>query len=443
MKVATVAHRGLLVAVFLAAACPSHAQSVVTLEEACASADGAHEKIRAAQAAEEAAAVAPWRAVSVMGPSIVDSPAFLQNKEEIAFPTSAPVQGFNPVVIADHALRNTLSIVQPLYTHQFWALRDLGKAEVQRTAEATRAARLDVRLAVTAAYYDVLRAQILGQVAGEAERLAEAEFHNAKTRLELGSALKVDVVRADTEIARARQRVAEASGAIDAARVSLARLANLPTPFTVAEPPRRVLKERAVDGLLDIARTKSPDLQQARAALKASDAEERRRVAALYPTVGLRWNYFQTDHETFAERNNFWTLQIGIEVPLVDAGGARYLDIAEQRAKVRSTTATVAGFERDLMVDVEKAFVTVRTLAAQEEAANKEADLADETYHLLSEQYRAGASTSLDVLSALNARTAAQSNRAGVHYGYAVALAQLDRLTGRADDATNSAGGGR
>ena len=60
------------------------------------------------------------------------------------------------------------------------------------------------------------------------------------------------------------------SGAIDAARVSLARLANLPTPFTVAEPPRRVLKERAVDGLLDIARTKSPDLQQARAALKAA-----------------------------------------------------------------------------------------------------------------------------------------------------------------------------
>lgn len=441
--VATIFWHALLAIAFLAAACPAHAQSVVTLEDACASADRAHEKIRSAQAEEEAASIAPWRAVSAMAPSIVDSASFVQNKDQLSFPATEPIQGFNPVVIAGQALHNTLAITQPLYTHQFWALRDLGKAEVQRTAEATRAAHLDVRLAVTAAYYDVLLAQVLSQVAAEAERLAAAESSNAKTRLELGSGLKVDVVRAEAEIARARQRVVETNGAIDAARVSLARLADLPRSFAVVEPPQRTRQEHGVDGLLDTARKRNPDLQQARAALKASNAEKRRRVAALYPTVGLRWNYFQTDQETFAERNEFWNLQIGIEVPLFEAGGARYLDVAEQRAKVRSTTATVAGFERDLMVSVEKAFITVRTLVAQEEAAIKEADLADETYRLLSEQYQAGASTSLDVLSALSRRTAAQSNRVGVYYGYAVALAQLDRLTGQSDDAVVSVGGSR
>lgn len=416
------------------------AQSVVTLDAACSSADRAHEKIRAAQADEDAAAVAPWRALSAMGPSVVDSAAFVDNKEEIAFPTSGPVQGFNPVVIADHALRNTLTVTQPLYTHQFWALRELGKAEVARTEEATRAARLDVRLAVTAAYYDLLRAQALRDVAGESQRLANAEMANAQTRLDLGSALKAEVVRAETEVARAGQRVSEATGAVETARVSLARLADLEEGFVVAEPPRRSLEGVTVEELRNLARANSPDLQQAKAAMKANDAEERRRVAALYPTVGLRWNYFQTDHETFAERNNFWSLQLGVEIPLIDLGGARYLDVAEQRAKVRSTAATVAGFERDLMVNVEKAFVMARTLSAQEQSATKEAELAGETYRLLSEQYRAGSSTSLDVLSALNVRAAAQSNRASLHYAFAVSLAQLDRLTGVTQPAAPASG---
>lgn len=443
MHVTSAVWRGLLGTVFLGAACTSHAQPLVTLEDACASADRAHEMIRAAQAQQEAAAIAPWRAVSAMAPSVVNTASFLRNKNGVVFPTEASVPGLNPVVVIEEALRNTLAVTQPLYTHQFWALRELGKAEVQRSAEATRAARQDVRLGVTAAYYDLLRAQVLGEVAREATRLAEAESRNAKARVELGSALRVDVVRAETEIARARQRVAEASGAIDAARVGLARLANLSGAFSVVEPPRRTFEERAIDGFLDAARTNSPDLQQAQAALKASNAEERRREAALYPFVGLRWIYHLTDEETFAEQSDFWSLQIAIEMPIIEAGGARYLDVAEQRAKVRSTTASVAGFERDLMVDVETAFVTVRTLVVQEEAAVKEADLADETYRLLSEQYRAGASTSLEVLTALTARTAAQSNRAGMHYGYAVALAQLDRLTGRMDVASSSPGGSR
>lgn len=430
------------VAVFASLVSPraTAAQTVVTLDEACSAADRAHEKIRAAQADEDAAAIAPWRALSAMGPSVVDSAVFVDNKEEIAFPTSEPVQGFNPVVVADHALRNTLTVTQPLYTHQFWALRELGKAEVARTEEATRAARLDVRLAVTAAYYDLLRAQALREVARESQRLANAELANAQTRLDLGSALRAEVVRAETEVARAGQRVTEATGAVETARVSLARLADLEAGFDVTEPPRRSLEGVTVDELRSLARANSPDLQQAKAAMRAADAEESRRVAAIYPTVGLRWHYFQTDQETFAERNNFWSLQLGIEVPLIESGGARYLDVAEQRAKVRSTVATVAGFERDLMVNVEKAFVMARTLLAQEQSATKEAELAGETYRLLSEQYRAGSSTSLDVLSALNVRAAAHSNRASLHYAFAVSLAQLDRLTGITPPAASADG---
>ena len=91
-------------------------------------------------------------------------------------------------------------------TFQFWALRDLGKAQVERAAGATRAARQDVRLAVTAAYYDVLRAQALSKVAAEAQRMARAESDRARARAELGSAMRVDVARAEAQVAEAAQQ---------------------------------------------------------------------------------------------------------------------------------------------------------------------------------------------------------------------------------------------
>ncbi len=420
----------------------SLADPVITLEEACASADRTHEKIAAAMANEDAAAVAPWRAVSAMAPSVVNSGSFVRNKEEIAFPSEFSVPGLNPVVVPEESFRDTLSVTQPLYTQQFWALRAMGKAEVERAREATRATRLDIRLAVSAAYYDLLRAEVIAQVAQDSARLATAEARHAKDRFELGSALKVDVVRAETTVARAQRMVTESDGAVQVAKVRLARLANLPMAFSVTEPPEAPHDTRALRELLDKAHKSSPDLQQVRAKVKQANAEEQRRLAALLPTLGVQWSYHLTDEDTFAERSNFWRLLVGVEIPLLEAGGSRYLDVAEQRAKSRSSEASLAGLERDLMVEVEQAFVAVQTLAVQENSARKEANLADESYRLLSEQYTAGVSTSLDVLTALTARAQAQSNRATIHYALAIANAQLARLTGELGSSASTAGEG-
>jgi protease secretion system outer membrane protein len=432
----------LLTVTLCSSAARSFADPVITLEEACASADQTHEKITAAIANEEAATVAPWRAVSIMAPSVVNSGSFLRNKEEIAFPTEFSVPGLNPVVVPEESFRDTITVTQPLYTQQFWALRAIGKAEVERASEATRATRLDIRLAVSTAYYELLRAEVMAQVAQDSARLAAAETRHARDRFELGSALRVDVVRAEAAVVRAQRLVAESNGAVQVARVRLARLANLPAAFSVTEPPQVTHDSRALRELLDKAHKSSPDLQQVRATVKQANAEQRRRLAALLPTLGVQWSYHLTDEETFAERSNFWRLLVGVEIPLLEAGGSRYLDLAEQRAKSRSSEASLAGLERDLMVEVEQAFVAVQTLAAQEDSVRKEADLADESYRLLSEQYTAGVSTSLDVLTALTARALAQSNRAAIHYALATANVQLARLTGELGSSTSTASEG-
>lgn len=407
------------------------AQPVVTLEEASARALASHEQLRAAAAERERAAVAPWRAYAAFGPSIREVGSYRRETEEITFPTGGlAIAGFNPVVLAQDVLRSALEVGQPLYTHQFWGLRDIGKAEVQRSDDAYRAAQQDILLAVAAAYYDTLRAQTLLDVARATQRLADTEIDHADARLQAGDALKSDVLRARSEHARADERVAESTGQLEVSRDRLRRLAGLDDAFQVVEPTPLRSAYPSAEPLVATAATRNPDLRQREAALEAARGEARRRVAALYPTLGVQFDYQNLNNESFADRNDFWTLMVRAQLPLVEAGGARWLDVREQHAVVSKLEAEVAGFRRDLAVDVRRAWVTAHTLETRRAAAEQTVAFASETYQMLSEQYSAGVATNLDVLSALTTLDDARSNVASLRYAHAVSLVQLERVTG-------------
>jgi outer membrane protein TolC len=221
-----------------------------------------------------------------------------------------------------------------------------------------------------------------------------------------------------------------AEGELDAATDRLRRLAGLQGDFTLVEPPARHVDLRSADPYVATAATHNPDLQQREQALAAARGEERRRVGALYPTLGVRFDYQSLNHESLADQNDFWTLILGAQLPLFESGGARWLDVAEQRAVVDRLEAEVAGFRRDLAVDVRHAWITVRTLEAKRTAAEKALGLATESYHMLSDQYAAGTVTNLDVLTALTTLDDARANLAAIRFAHAVACVQLDRVAG-------------
>ena len=423
-----------LAVVMFSSAAGSWAQTrMVTLDEATQSALASHEKIRAAEAEQRRAAVASGRAFAAIGPTIQEIGSYTREKEGISFtpvPGSETNSSFNPVILQREATRGVLSIGQPLYTHQFWALRSLGEHEAERAREGTRVAREDVVAAVIRAYYELLRAGALSAVADETARLADVEVSHADARVQAGDAVRSEMIRAQAEAARAAERVVESKGAIEIAAERLSRLTGIPRAFEVTEPPPRALDLSSVDPFVALARGRNPDLKQAEAAFESVHDEERRRWAALMPTLGFQFDYRLVNHEAFAERNNFWDVILAVQIPILDAGGARWLDWSEQRAQVSRAEAEVAGLRRDLELNVRQAFVNARTLAAQEEAAEKQTTFATETYRLLSEQYTAGVSTGLDVLDALNSRDSARANLTIVHYSRAVATAELERAAG-------------
>ena len=139
----------------------------LTLEEAIGAALDSHEAVRAASAEEQRAEVTGRRAYAIMGPTVVQDGSYTQEKEGINFPplAGAGPSNFNTVVLQHYASRGLFSVGQPLYTHQFWALRSLGKHEAERARQGSRVARENVTAAVIEAYYDLLRARALSTVA--------------------------------------------------------------------------------------------------------------------------------------------------------------------------------------------------------------------------------------------------------------------------------------
>jgi outer membrane protein len=231
-------------------------------------------------------------------------------------------------------------------------------------------------------------------------------------------------------VARAAQRVVESRGAIQIATDRLSRLTGIAGPFEVTEPPPRLLDASSVDPFVGLAREHNPELREATAAVQSARAEQDRLWAALLPTVGFQFDYRLVNNEAFAEKNNFWDVIFAVRVPLLEAGGKSLLDWSEQRARVARAEAELEGLGRDVELGVRQAFVNLNTFAAQEEAAQRQASLAAETYRLLSEQYASGVATGLDVLDALTARDSASANLTVVHYARALAAASLERAAG-------------
>jgi len=72
----------------------------------------------------------------------------------------------------------------------------------------------------------------------------------------------------------------------------------------------------------------------------------------------------------------------------------------------------------------------VRTLQQTLKALHAQVVAAEQGYHDLENQYRAGTATSVDVLTALNDLNNARKDLAVQTYGFQVALRNLEQVTG-------------
>ncbi len=328
------------------------------------------------------------------------------------------------------------------------AARALAKAAMHNH-EASQLATIHL---VRTAFYDVLMRAQLVDVAQEAVDINKEEVRRAKVQFDIGEAAKINVLRAEVQLANSTPELLAAKHNY---RLTKARLANIvafdldPSDFEVnslvidgsLESSRR-LTLPPLGRLITAAKINRPELRSAQSQKSAAKGEAWTAWNGVLPRVDLygAWDWRGADgninidvgQSRFVSNNKGWEIGAVASMPLFDFFG-NVKGIQAGKAKVRQAEIAQEDLNRQIDLEVRTSYSgyleTVESLHSQE----KNVERARESLRLSRESQSAGEATQLDVQQAQLDLTQARSLFATASRNLLIAESSLLSSIGLAD----------
>ncbi len=255
--------------------------------------------------------------------------------------------------------------------------------------------RSQVRLSVEQAFYGVLRAENLAEVAREGVALAERQLAVAQDRVAAGAAAPVDAIRAESQLSSARAQLLQVEGAVQLALLAFRQTlgVDLDTPIRPASQPVEV-EPIPIDLEADLA-----------FALE-------NRVEVLQALAGIE-----------AARTS---------VELTDNDYTPGLSHERARVGLRKAELALQQVRDGITLEIRQLYQTLLDAERQVEVLEQAVAAAEESLRITEAMYEAGVATDLELLSAQTAFIQAKTNlvnarfdhrEAQVRYAHAVARA--------------------
>lgn len=403
---------------------------VITLEQAFQMALDSNEEAKLADLKVKQNALLPWRAVSIVSPNVNASATRMYPKEELK--TGEP--GSETIIMADPTDQLGISLVQPLFNAQAYATYRGSKYLVNAAKDERVSALQNLLFRVADTYFNHLKVQRLVEVGRGNLRLAEEHFVTASNRYAAGEVAKTDVLRAEVMQSRAQRELESALNSLQLSRTALSLLIGITNrPFEVKEPSdiQQVSFDRkeALDELVRTAWDTRSDLSQLTNQLRVAQWNLKRTRYSLLPTLDVAVEQQWVRPESSSQPSDFWTATIRANLPLFE-GGSRKLDIKEARYGLEQAELGYSQLRKAIQLQVTDAWLQSKTAKVNLQAVEKELELAQENYDVMSKRYQAGQATNLDMIDAMNQLALAKISVANQLYDYQVAVLRLLRQIG-------------
>ena len=434
-QAATVA-AGLVTVLALAA----EAGQAESLQDAWNAALSANQGLQAAQSGSAAAQrnLASTRAERVPTLTTLNAYTWLNNtptfKSTLPIPGSpAPLNVSWPFLNREFFFSSTLMNV-PLYTGgRILASIDAGAAQAGAARAEEFTAAMDLKLDVTQAYLNVLRSEKLLLLARTSVTSLQAHERDVSNLFKEGVAKRTDLLSSQVSLARARQRVIQASNELQVARAAYNRLLGrpltaqtqleemalktdtdlgghetrsrpdslpeaLPDAASDREPTQSPGQEADIEGLTNAALGNRTELVSLSHQAQAYAAQARVAESIKKPQVGIIGGFTHIA-DTHLSNQDFWSGTIGASWLLCDGGRAGYkaesLRLKEgQTLKQRNDTAS------KIALSVRAAWLSVQSSRAALQVSRKAITQADENLRETRERYREQVVTNTEVLDA-------------------------------------------
>jgi outer membrane protein len=388
---------------------------------------------------EAAAAVEAGRAAAAL-PQLGVAAGYMRTNHVDEFGISLPGQPPRVIYpdIPDN-VRARLDLNWPVYSGgRTSALEQAARAERQATAEDLAAARSDLRLDITRAFWALVTAIDTERVVARSLDSMDAHVRDLRSRLEQGLIPPNELLSSQTQQSRQRVLAIEAGNTRLVCEADLRRVTGLDgdgriEPAAVLEATMGV--EPAPDALVAQARGDRPERRALEDRVQATRARAEAVHAAARPQVGLNggYDYARPNPRIFprvGEWRQSWDVSVNVSWTIWD-GGRRLAEQAEAAAATRASEARAADFDRQATFEVRQRWLERESSRAAITAAADGVRSATEARRVVMERFQAGVATNTDVLDAELAVLQADLDRTRTLANARLAEARLERAIGR------------
>ena len=309
-------------------------------------------------------------------------------------------------------------------------------------------------------YFNTLRAQHQVAVSNAALSNAQRQLTDATNLNNAGVGQRIDVLRAQTQVATAEQDLATSENNYGVALTSFNDLVGRPlnapvtlqdaagvnitqpvtdfnqvgAPDAKAAPPLPNAPQEVaainIQNALQYANQQRPEILQAQVNVRVAQTGVKLARAGLEPTFSLTaaGDYYPDTNFQFIRKR---TAQItaNLNIPLYD-GGATRDRVQEAHLSTDNAQTSLASTRSDVALDVRQSYLNLVTAAQQIGAANAALQSAVAARQLAELRYQGQVGTYLEVTDAQSALVQAENNQVDAVYNYLVARAQFQNSIG-------------
>lgn len=288
-----------------------------------------------------------------------------------------------------------------------------------------------VILNVQQAYFGVLQGQRLVEVAKDVVSQTKQHLEQAQGFYQAGTRPKIDVTKAEVDMANAQLALIQATNNFAVAQVTLNNAIGFTQSLTF--PVEDILgftpREYQLENIVKTAYEQRPEIMQIKAKQRSQEAAIELAQSSYYPILsGNASNLYRTN----SVPNDLvwdWSFGITLSVPLF-SGFSSPNQVAEQRANLTNLMAQEETLKLNIRLEAEQAYLSQKQAAEQVRVTEKAVGQAQENYDLASGRYQVGVGSPLEITDAEVQLANAKANNIQALYNYKVAVAKIERAMG-------------
>ncbi|MCX8030045.1 MAG: TolC family protein [Thermodesulfovibrionales bacterium] len=295
-------------------------------------------------------------------------------------------------------------------------------------------------LTVALAYYDLLKAQKLLDIAqSNVDRLTKHR-DAALTRLKIGEVTKTALLRAEAELSGAISDKIKAENKLKLAKSVLATVVGIKEEFTVRESNQengnyidQILKNCSlpIQCFTEKAFASRAELRSLELQKKISEEQIKYAKGAYLPTISIEGVWLKKEEDppsiSLIKENIYGAIKLNF--PFFE-GGLRRAEVKEAESRKKQTEFLYEDTKKSITLEIESAFLDYITLQGILKSLKDQVAFAKDNFNSISKQFQFGLANSIDVMDANTLLITAERQLLDVTYSFEASKIKLLKALG-------------